>query len=261
MTGPSTMPSTKKRPRSPEVDVLPTTRQSVPIRTHQSAPVKRRWRGPKDNRLKALQKIKRRHRYEVFRGIAINPNPAHASQPNTHVHYTDPASINSPLQRSLGSAVPPSPPAGGYEGEQVSFNDSPVSSDVPLGSGLRAASGVRDNRALLRQTKRTDGHTSSWNERRSSQAAQWKSVAIPRLMVTYLANRAATKSGRLPPPAPPPKPDNQCQCNKVALKVELVTWDREFSPHLLQPLANCVLHQDPRRRYCLSANAIQLAYS
>src|SRR5882757_1400021 len=255
------MLSTKKRPRSPEVDELPTTCQSTSIRTHQSALVRRRWRGPKDDRIKALQKFKRRHRYEVFRGTAEDPNLARASQPNTRVHYMPPASVDSSVQRSPSPAVPLSPPAGGYEDEQVSFNDSPVFSDVPLASGLRAVSGVQDNHALLHQTKHLDHHTSSWNDRRNSQARQWKSVTIPRLMHPYLANRAATKSRRLPPPPPPPKPNNQCQCNKVALKVELVMWDRRFSLHLLQLFADCVLHQDPCRRYCLSASAIQLASS
>ena len=148
-----------------------------------------------------------------------------------------PAAVDAPLQRSPGPTAPdsaPSLPAGGYEDEQVGFNDSPVLSDVPMGSGLRGESCVRDNRALLRQTKHLDEHTSAWNERRKCQATQWKSVAIPRLMPGYLANRAATKSGRLPPPPSSTEPNNQCQCNKVALKVELVTWDRKFSPKFLQ---------------------------
>ena len=223
--------------------------------------MKRRWRGPKDDRIKALQTFKRRHRYEVVQGIAENPNPARVSQPITRGHRMTPPSVDSPLQCSPCPTVPRSPPAGDYENEQVSFDDSLVSSDVPLESGLQAASGGRNNRALLRQTKHLDDETSAWNERRNSQATQWKLVAIPRLMLPYLANRVATKSGRLTPPPPPPKPITQCQCNKVALKVELVTWDSTFSPHLLQLFADCVLHQDPRRKYCLSASAILLVYS
>src|SRR5258706_334776 len=246
MTGAVNMPSTKKRLRSPDVDGLSSMRQSVSIRTHQSAPAKRRSRGPKDNRIKALEKLKRRHRYQVFQGTADNPNTACDSQLNTRVHRMAPASVDSPLQRSPGPAVPYSPPSlpeGGYEDEPWSFNDSPVSSHVILGSDLRAASGVRDNRALFHQTKHLDDHTSAWTGRRNNQATQWKSVTIPQLMPTYLANHAVTKSGRLPPPPPPPGPGNQCQCNKVALKVEMVTWDRKFSPQLTQMLADGVLHR------------------
>ena len=166
----------------------------------------------------------------------------HVSQSNTCVCCMAPASVDSPLQRSPGPAVPHSPPAlpeGGYEDDQVCFNDSPGPSDVPLGSGPQAASGVRDNHALFHQTKHLNDHTSAWNKHCNSQATQWKSVTIPQLMPTYLENRMAMKSGRLPPP-PPPKPSNQCQCNKVALKVELVTWDHKLCPHLLQLFANCV---------------------
>jgi hypothetical protein len=157
---------------------------------------------------------------------------------NTRVRHTAPAPVESPLQSSPGLAVPHSPPSlpvGGDEGGLESFNDSPVSPHVPLGSGLRTASSVRDNRALFRQTRHLDDHTSAWNRRRNNQATQWQSVAIPRLIPLYLANRAATESGRLPPP---PMPNHQCQCNKVALKVEMVTWDRKFSPTFAR---NCLL--------------------
>ena|SRR5258706_11688449 len=109
MTGAVNMPSTKKRLRSPDVDGLSSMRQSVSIRTHQSAPAKRRSRGPKDNRIKALEKLKRRHRYQVFQGTADNPNTACDSQLNTRVHRMAPASVDSPLQRSPGPAVPYSP--------------------------------------------------------------------------------------------------------------------------------------------------------
>ena len=50
------MPPTKKRARSPEGDGLSPARQSTLIRIHQNAPIKRRWRGPKDDRIKAPYK-------------------------------------------------------------------------------------------------------------------------------------------------------------------------------------------------------------
>ena len=256
------MPPTKKRARSPEVDGLSSTRQRTSFQNYQNPLFKkRRWRGPKDDPIRALQKIERKRRAPIFWDTGYRPNTAGVPQIDTHVHRTIPAPVKSSLQRSPGPAVqhsPPSLPTGGDEGEPESFKDSPVSSHAPLGSGLRTASNVRDNRALLRQTRHLDNHTSARNERPNDQVAQWVSVAISRLIPTYLANRAATESGRLPPP---PKPNHQCQCNKEALQVEIMTWGRKFSPHLPQVFANCVLHQDHRSRYCLTASAIQLVCS
>ena len=119
---------------------------------------------------------------------------------------------------------PPSLPVGGDESEPEGFNDSTVSSDVPLGSGLPTASQYRNNRALFCQikhiddeTKHVDDHTSAWNKRRNNQATQWNTVAIPRLMPIYLANHAATESGRLPPP---PKPNHQLTESQVVQESE-----------------------------------------
>jgi len=247
MTGAINMPSTKKCLHSPDIDGLLSTCQSVLIQTHQSALVKRHSRGPKDNCIKALEKLKCRHCYQVFQGIADNLNTACDSQLNTHVHCMAPASVDSPLQHSPGPTVlysPPSLPEGGYKDKPGSFNVSPVSSHVILGSDLCMASSVQDNCALFHQTKHLDDHTSAWTGCCNNQATQWKSATIPQLMPTYLANRAVTKSGRLPPPPPPPPgPGNQCQCNKVALKVEMVTWDCKFSPQLPQMFADGVLHR------------------
>ena len=237
-----TMPPTKKRARSPEVDAPSSKRQSWSNRIYQNAPVKRRWRGPKDDPIKALQKLERRRCWDSFQDTVYQPNTTRPPQLNTHAHFTGPAAVKSPLQRSPGPAVwhsPPSLPAGGNEDGPESSNNYPVSSHVPLRSGLRTASSVRDDRALSRQTQHLNGHTPAWNERRNNQAIQWKSVTIPQLMLAYLANRAGMESGRLPPLL---KPNHHCQCNKVALKVEMVTWDRKFSPYFLQLFANCDLH-------------------
>ncbi len=236
-------------------------RHSTSSQTYQDAPLKKRWRGSKYDRLKALEKIERKRRSKVFRYTPYIPNTIHVPQLSTHAHRTGPSPVKTRLQRGPGPAVPhepPSLPAGSIQDGPKSTNDSPVSSHVPLASGSRTASSMRDNRALLRRTQHLDDHTSAWNRRRNNQAVQWKSVTIPQLIPSYLANRAATQSGRTPPS---PKPNHQCVCNKVALKVKMVTWDRKFSPHFLQLLANCVLHQDARSRHCLSASAIQLEYS
>lgn len=216
------MSSSKKRARSPEVDGRPSKRQRASDRIHQQPPLRTtRWRGPKDDRMKALRNLQRKRRSEVFRYtpyIPINP-PTH--QPS----HTTPAPGESPLQNSPGHAVTNSPPpllAGVDDGGLEGFNNSPVSPHVPLGLG--SASGIRDNRALFRHAQHLDNHTPAWNRRRNNQATQWRSIAIPQLIPIYLANRAATESGRFPPL---PLPNRQCQCNKVVLKVEMVTWDRK----------------------------------
>jgi hypothetical protein len=224
------MSSTKKRARSPEIDGLSSMCQGMAVQIRQNTLPKRRWRGPKDDCLKALRKLERKRRSTVFRDTDYQPIITGAPQLNTRVRRTAPAPAKSPLQRSPGLAAPhspPSPPAQGEEGGLESFNDSPVVPHVPLSSGLRTASSVRDNRALFHQTYHLDDHTSAWNQHHNNQATEWTSVAIPRLMPIYLANCAATESGKLPPP---PKPNYQCQCNKVSIKVEMVTWDRKFSP-------------------------------
>ena len=226
------MPSSQKRARSPDVDGRPSKRRCEPVQIHQNSPLKRtRWRGPKDNRLKALQKLERKRRSAVFKYTPNIPFTSTALQLNARVRHTTPAPGESPLQNSPGHAVPHSPPslpADVEYGELEGFNDFTVSPHVPLGSGLCTTSSVRNNRALFRQTRHLDNHTPAWNQRRNNQATQWKLVAIPQLIPIYLANRAATESGRLPPP---PLPNFQCQCDKVALKIEMVTWDREFSLH------------------------------
>ena len=199
------------------------------IRTYQDAPLDWCWRGPKFDRLKALEKIECKRRSKVFRDTAYIPNTIHVPQLSTRAHHTGPAPFNARLQggpRPLVPHNPPSIPAGSIQDGPKSSNDSPVSFHVPLGSGLRTASGMWDNHALLRQTQHLDDHTSAWNRRRNNQAIQWKSVTIPQLIPRYLANRAATQSGRSPPS---PKLNHQCECNKVALKVKMVTWDRKFS--------------------------------
>ena len=255
------MSSTKKRARSPEVDGMLSAYQSTSVQTHRNAPSKRRCRGPKDARIKALRKLERKRRSEVFQDTAYQPIIARDPQLNTRVRRTAPTPVKSPLQRSPGLAAPHSPPllpAAGDKGGPETFNGSPVGLHVLSEPGLCTASSVRDNRALLRQTHHLDDNTSAWNQCRNNQAIHWTSVAIPRLMPIYLANRAATKSGRLPPA---PMPNYQCRCNRVAIKVEMVTWDREFSPNLLQLFANWALCQGPRNRYCLSVNAIQLVFN
>jgi len=135
------MPSTKKRARSPEIDGPLSTRQSTSVQIHQNAPSKRRYRGPKYDRIKALQKLERKRRAVTFQDTSYNPVIARAHPLNTSVCHTAPAPVESPLQSSPGPDSPPSLPAEGDEGGPEGFNDSPVSHHVPLGPGLRTASG------------------------------------------------------------------------------------------------------------------------
>jgi len=225
------MSSTKKRARSPEVDELLSTPQNTLVRTHQDVPLKRRYRGPKDDRIKAIRKLERNRnrRINSSQGTAYQTTLARTPQLNTRVRRTAPApviSLHTPKPTVLH--IPPSVPAECDEGGPDIFNASPVRPHVSLVPGLHMPSRVRDNRALLRQTRHLDSNTTPWNQRRGDQAANWTSVTIPRLVPIYLANRAATESGRSPPP---PKPNVQCKCNKVAIKVEMVTWDRKLFPH------------------------------
>src|SRR5258706_9755250 len=97
MTGAINMPSTKKCLHSPDIDGLLSTCQSVLIQTHQSALVKRHSRGPKDNCIKALEKLKCRHCYQVFQGIADNLNTACDSQLNTHMFTAWPLHLSTLL--------------------------------------------------------------------------------------------------------------------------------------------------------------------
>jgi hypothetical protein len=224
------MYSTKKQVCSPEVGALFSMRQGTSVQIHQSPPLKRCCQGPKDDCIKALRKIEHKCHSAVFYNTDYDLIITCAPQLNTRACRTAPVPVKSPHQGSPGLAVlhsPPSLPAEGDEGGLENFNDSPEVPHVPLSSGLCTASSVQDNHALFHQTYHLDDHTSAWNQHHNKQATQWTSVTIPQLMPIYLANRAAMDSGRLPPP---PKPNFLCKCNKVSIKVKMMTWDHKFSP-------------------------------
>jgi len=159
------MPSTKKHARSPEVDRLASTRQSMPVQFHQNAPPKRHCQGLKDDHIKALRKLECKHCSEVFQDTAFQSIIACAPHLNAHVHHTAPAPVKSPLQRSPGLAVPHSPSSLPVEGDEgrLKSHGSPVLPHVPLGSSLHMLSSVRDNHAHSRQTHCLDDHTPAWN--------------------------------------------------------------------------------------------------
>jgi hypothetical protein len=197
------MSSTKKHTHSPEVSGPLSTGQDASVQIHQNAPPKRRWQGPKDDHLKALRKLEHKGHSTVFRDTNYQLIITGAPQLNARVHCMAPAPAKSPLQRSPGLTVPhspPSPPAEGEEGGLENFNDSPVVPHLPLSPGLHTVSSVQDNCTLFHQTYHLDNHPSAWNQCRDNQATEWTSVTIPRLMLIYLANCTAMKSGRLPPP-------------------------------------------------------------
>jgi hypothetical protein len=182
--------------------------QGTSVQIHQNPPPKRCCRGLKDDHIKALRKIEHKCCSAVFYNTDYDPIITHAPQLNTCACCTAPAPVKSPLQGSPGLAVPHSPPllpAEGDEGGLENFNGSPVVPHVLLSSGLHTVSSVQDNCALFHSTHHLDDHTSAWNQCCNKQATQWMSVAIPQLMLIYLANHVVTESGRLPPP---PKPDS-----------------------------------------------------
>ena len=173
------MPSTKKRARSPEGSGPSSTRQKTSNSNYQEPrPKKRRWRKPKDERIKALQKAESKRRSTVYWPSSYQLPTASDRELDTRAHRTAPA----PVESSPEPVVPHSPPLlpeGGDEYDHDIFNGSPVPSHIPIGSGLRTTSRRPENRSLLRQTRHLDNHTSAWKRRRDKQAMEWKSVAIP----------------------------------------------------------------------------------
>jgi hypothetical protein len=60
-------------------------------------------------------------------------------------------------------------------------------------------------------------------------------MTLPRLLPPFLANRAATKSGKLPAV---PRPRHGCNCATISLSVQLLSWN-SLSAHLFHfELAN-----------------------
>jgi hypothetical protein len=134
-----------------------------------------------------------------------------------------------PHQHSALPGNPLSPPTNDYIGVDEDFNDTPVCPDSSSQSGWHTSTGVlRNNHTLLHQMHHLDSTSSAWNIHHNNQATQQKSVVIPQLVTVYLANRAETESGRVPLS---PRPPHQCKCDRVALEVKLINWDRKFSLH------------------------------
>jgi hypothetical protein len=133
------MSSTKKCVHSPEVSGPLSTGQDASVQIHQNALPKRHWQGPKDNCLKALQKLEHKRCSTVFWDTNYQLIITVAPQLNAHVCCTAPAPAKSPLQCSPGLAVlhsPPLPPTEGEEGGLENFNDSPVVPHLLLLPGL-----------------------------------------------------------------------------------------------------------------------------
>jgi len=221
------MNSTKKRPRSPGDD-LPQRHSNISTQTQ----VPHRYRGAKDKCLCALQKLEKKRRHPILRNTETPRTTAKFSKCTTDVGRGRAAIVTTGCQRPprQGSSPPPPhiPLLSPIQDDTAmfeDFNDAPVPPRLAAQSSSPIATGLRDNRTLLRQTYHLDKVTPTWNTRRNSQAMQWKTNVIPQLIPVYLANREETKTGRVPPSI---KPVHQCQCKRVALKVELITWDRKF---------------------------------
>ena len=161
-------------------------------------PPRKRSRGAKDDQIIALEKLESRRRCPIFGATSIVQSTTGA------IRATVPTVESQQLhQHSTSLAVPDnplSPPTNDCIGVDQDFDNTPVRPDMgSQPSSHRAAGVLRNNDTLLHQTYHL-GHTSlAWNTRRNNQATQWKSVVIPQLVTVYLANRAETESGRVPP--------------------------------------------------------------
>ena len=221
------MPSTKKRPQSPTNDEPPherpktTTQAQTQAQTVPPKTPKRRSRGPKDQRLVALKKLNAMRRSNIFKS---KPRQTDAVQPTTTTTTGVGHAIATAQSPNLSPILSRSPPSLPINEDSFAFDESNNTPGSPGGaSRTTPPSNIRNN---LCQTNHPDAAASTWNTRRNSQATQWKSVVIPQLIPVYLANHAETKSGRI---SPSPKPPHLCQCNVLALKVELMTWDCTYS--------------------------------
>jgi hypothetical protein len=182
----------------------------------------------KDKCIAELQKLEKKQCHPVFWSTEASPKAFHFPQ---HTAGTSHATVvTAGPQHPRPSPLPPPPhvpPLSPVNDDTIVFRDF---GDIPVPPCVVSQSGsptgvLQDNQTLLRQTAHLDKVTLTWNTRRDSQATQWKTTVLPKLVLVYLANRMETESGRVPPSS---KPVHQCQCNKSALKVDLVTWDRKF---------------------------------
>lgn len=218
------MDPTKKRLRSPGAgNDRPPKRTKISTQAR-AVLLRKRRRGLKDDRLIALQNLEYKRRCPVF---GIDPSEIDALKHRKLTNGIPTLESQQPHQHSALLAGPLSPPTDDYIEINGDINDPSVRPDTSFQSSSHTtAGGLRNDRTVLRQLAHLDRTSSTWNTSRNIQAAQWKSVVIPQLVTAYLANRAETESGRLPPS---PKPPHQCKCARVELKVELIAWDRKFS--------------------------------
>ena len=136
----------------------------------------------------------------------------------------------SPDRRSPLPIILHSQPSTIINDDSFAFEGSNNTPGSPDASSQTLPGNIRNNRTFLRQTNHLDAIVPTWNTHRNNQTTQWKLVVIPRLITVYLANRAETKSGRIPPSL---KPAPLCQCSKSALNVDLMTWDRTYFPYYM----------------------------
>ena len=219
-----------KRPHSPGAsDNIPRKRTKILARARALAnPPRRRRRGPKDDPIFELEKIAKRRRYPILSTVPRQLDTLYSIQPTTSL-IVPIVESHQPHQHIVSIAVPdrPSPPPNDYIGVDEYFNNTPVRPDTEAQSGsFTAANMLRNNGTHFHQTSHLDRPSSTWNIRRNNQATQWRSVVIPQLIAVYLANRAQTESGRVPAS---PKPPHQCKCERRALEIEFLDWDRKFS--------------------------------
>ena len=222
------MPPPSKHPHSPGAsNNIPRKRTKI-LAQARAIPPRRRRRGPKDDPIFALEKIAKRRRYPIFGAVPRQLDTLHSIQPTTSA-IVPTIESHQPHEHIVSIVVPDrlSTPPNDYFGVDEYFNNTPVCPDTDAQSGSHTnPHALVNNGTLLHQTSHLDRPSSTWNIRRNNQVTQWRSVVIPQLIAVYLANRAQTESGRVPASQRTPY---QCKCDRRALEVKLLDWDRKFS--------------------------------
>ena len=210
------MPSAQKRPRSPETGGMKKRR-----RRNAAGPLpKRRSRGAKDERISVFMELQCRNRQSTFADL-----PPSQTSTAIDMQETTDAACTGVNSRQLSSLHDNGDLITSTNDDSASMNTANTPKSGSRAPGHPSSRLRRNNRAALHQTYHLDALHSPWETHRNNQARQWQAIVIPQIIPAFLKNRAATESGRSPPP---PQSRMGCQCTTTELEVDIVTWDRTF---------------------------------